>query len=319
MFFQGVKFVIDCYRNANISHNQESWKIILSTYAEMAEDENKMWSMRKRKANLQENDCYEKMVQIFQQIGNVLEVSVKHIVQELYALIYLYNKGCVDYEKIRKQDFGVVINNILDQGLLQSVLVVEPYGMKLSDWRNIACHHTYSIDNGYINCTYGKGKINNIKISMKELEMCLYKIMRASNILNISRCIFVFDFIDDIPQNYILEKAFFRPEIKCEQFKIALLLKEFQLSNILLDEEKVEVDIQDLNEDVASNSRIVNCAQFLFDAWKIWKRKSIYINYFSNVGRKICCIYVNDEVCKSINEGKKEVTYLINKFKIKYF
>lgn len=59
--------------------------------------------------------------------------------------------GCVDYEKIRKQDFGVIINNILDKDLLQSVLRIEPCGMKLSDWRNIAYHHTYALrDDGNI-------------------------------------------------------------------------------------------------------------------------------------------------------------------------
>lgn len=102
-FSQGIKEVTDCYKNANINFNKESWDIILSTYAVMVEDENKMWSIRNSKLNLQEDDPYEKMVQIFQRIGNVLEVSVKHIVQELYALIYLKYKGCVDYEKIRKQ------------------------------------------------------------------------------------------------------------------------------------------------------------------------------------------------------------------------
>ena len=85
-FSQGIKEVTDCYKNANINFNKESWDIILSTYAVMVEDENKMWSIRNSKLNLQEDDPYEKMVQIFQRIGNVLEVSVKHIVQELYIL-----------------------------------------------------------------------------------------------------------------------------------------------------------------------------------------------------------------------------------------
>lgn len=165
-FSQGIKEVTDCYKNANINFNKESWDIILSTYAVMVEDENKMWSIRNSKLNLQEDDPYEKMVQIFQRIGNVLEVSVKHIVQELYALIYLKYKGCVDYEKIRKQDFGVIINNILDKDLLQSVLRIEPCGMKLSDWRNIAYHHTYALgDDGNIDCTYGKGKLYKGKFS----------------------------------------------------------------------------------------------------------------------------------------------------------
>ena len=319
-FSQGIKEVTDCYKNANINFNKESWDIILSTYAVMVEDENKMWSIRNSKLNLQEDDPYEKMVQIFQRIGNVLEVSVKHIVQELYALIYLQYKGCVDYEKIRKQDSGVIINNILDKDLLQSVLRIEPCGMKLSDWRNIAYHHTYALrDDGNIDCTYGKGNINNIRMSMQELERYLHKIIRASNVLNIARCIFVFDFIDDIPKDQPLQKASFRQAIKREQFRISLLSQEFQLGDIFLNENEVEIDLHDLNLNENQKSRIVHCSQLLLNTWNIWKRKSICINYFANNGRKICCVYVSGEICEAIYEGKEEITYLANRFQIKYF
>jgi hypothetical protein len=319
-FSQGVKLVIDCYKNAVGSYNQTSWNIILSTYEIMVEDENKMWSVRNEKLNLQEDDSYEKMVQIFRRIGNVLEVSVKHIVQELYAFICLQQKGYADYDKIRKQDFGVVINNILDKGMLQSVLLVEPCGMKLSDWRNIAYHHTYLLDdNGNINCTYGRGNINNIKISMQELEGYLHKIIRSSNILNIARCIFIFDFIDDVPKDQSIEKIYFRQAIKREQFRIGLLSQEFQLGDILLNEDKVEIDLYDLNVSEDEVSRIVHCSQLLLNTWNVWKRKLVCINYIANTGSKTCCVYVDGDICKIIYEGKEDITYLANKFQIRYF
>lgn len=319
-FLQGINEVTTCYKYANMNYNHELWNIILSTYAIMVEDENKMWSIRNSKLDLQENDFYEKMVQIFQRIGNVLEVSVKHIVQELYALIYLQHNGCVDYEKIRKQDFGVVINNILDKGMLQSILKIGPCGMKLSDWRNIAFHHTYTLnDDGNIDCTYGKGNHNNIKMSMQELESYLHIIVRASNILNIARCIFVFDFIDDIPKDFPLEEASFRQAIKREQFRISLLSQGFHLGNIDLNEKEVEIDMYDLNINEGQNSRIVHCSQFLLSAWNIWKCKSVCINYFANEGRKICCVYVDGKICEAVFYGKEEPAYFADKFHIKYF
>lgn len=100
--------------------------------------------------------------------------------------MYLQDKGYVDYEKIKKQDFGVVINNVITKGILQPVLVTEPSGMKLSDWRNIAYPHTYSIDNtGSIKCTYGKENKNVIVLSMQELENYAHKIIRSANALYI--------------------------------------------------------------------------------------------------------------------------------------
>lgn len=117
------------------------------------------------------------MVGTFQHIGSILEVSAKHNVQELYALICLFCGKNVDYEKIRKQDFGVVINNILSIGMFDSILKVEPYGMKLSDWRNISYHHTYSInEDGTVLCKYGKEYPKSIQMPMEELEQCAHKI-----------------------------------------------------------------------------------------------------------------------------------------------
>lgn len=232
----------------------------------------------------------------------------------------MQHKGCVDYEKIRKQDFGVIINNILDKRMLQAILRIEPCGMKLSDWRNIAYHHTYALDdNGNINCTYGKGNLNNIKMSMQELESYLHKIIRASNVLNIARCIFIFDFIDDIPKDRSLEEASFRQAIKREQFRISLLSQEFEFGDVFFDENKVEINMYDLNLNEERKGRIVHCSQLLFNAWIIWKRKLICINYFANNGRKICCVYVDGETCEAIFEGKEEIAYLANKFQIKYF
>ncbi len=148
--------------------------------------------------------------------------------QELYALIYLQQKGYVNYDKIRKQDFGVVVNNILDKGMLQSVLLVEPCGMKLSDWRNIAYHHIYLLDdNGNTNCTFGKCNINNIKISMQELEDYLHKIIRSSNILCIARRIFIFDFIDDIPKDQPIKKYLFDRQLNVSSSGLVCCHKSF--------------------------------------------------------------------------------------------
>lgn len=90
----------------------------------------------------------------------------------------------------------------------------------MSDWRNIAYHHTYSIDNtGSIKCTYGKENKNVIVLSMQELENYAHKIIRSANALYIGRCIFLFDYIDSMPQNSAIETVSFRQNLCCEQFK----------------------------------------------------------------------------------------------------
>ena len=61
-FEHGVKSVLDCYKNAYEEHKQEMWNVFISTYSIIAEDDNKMWSVRHSKLDLHNNDMYEKMI-----------------------------------------------------------------------------------------------------------------------------------------------------------------------------------------------------------------------------------------------------------------
>ena len=142
---------------------------------------------------------------------------------------------------------------------------------------------------------------------------------QSSNILYIARCIFVFDFIDDIPKGQSLEKVSFRPVIKSEQFRISLLSQEFRMGDILLNESKVELDLHDLSVNIDQMSRIVHCSQLLLNVWDVWERDFVCINYHANTGKKICRVYVDGGICEAIYEGKEEITYLANRFQIKYF
>lgn len=319
-FSHGIKSITDYYKDVCKRYKQEFWDIILFSCDIMVEDDNKMWSLRNNKVDLKEEDLYERMMQIFGRIGNILEVSAKHITQELYALIYLYDNGHVDYEKIRKQDFGVVINNILDKGLFCSILKTKPYDMKLSDWRNIAYHHTYSLDdNKMVKCTYGKQKQNSISMTMKELEQCAHNIIRLCNVLYIARSIFIFDYIDDMPKIESLENTSLRQSILCEQFNIGLLSQEFILEEVLLNEKKIEINIRDLAINEDKMSRIIHCSQLLLNTWNVWKRDVVCINYIDCFGKKICKVSVDGETCKAIYEGIEDLCYLATKFVNEYY
>ncbi len=81
----------------------------------------------------------------------------------------------------------------------------------------------------------------------------------------------------------------------------------------------VIVPIFYLNVSEDQVSRIVHCSQFLLNTWNIWECKLICIIYIANTGRKICCVYVGGDICKTIYEGKEDITYLANKFQIRYF
>lgn len=156
-------------------------------------------------------------------------------------------------------------------------------------------------------------------MSIQELEQCVYQIVRVSNILNIARCIFVYDNINDIPKTKLIGKAKFRQSIRLEQFRISLLSQGFKLENIVLDDKKIEIDLQDLLTEGNQSDRIDHCIWLLLHTWKTWNQEQVYINYIDCSDRKICVVSVQGEVCKAIYEGKEECNYLGENSKIEYF
>ena len=175
-FSKGLKQVLNCYQNAGAINLNVVLTLMVECHEEFVNRENIMWSL-KQKVIGNEEELYDKIVSYFDYIGTSLEVSVKGIVNELNALICLTNGKNYDYAKICKLDFGVVVNNILDQGYFVDILKI--HNLKLSDWRNIAKHHSYIIQGNNITCIYGKDKKSFI-ITYEELLNDTYKITRSS-------------------------------------------------------------------------------------------------------------------------------------------
>lgn len=225
MFSKGLREILDCYSLAFKKNQNEVTHIILDTYQDFVERENMMWSIRQRTVPVTE-DLYDKVMFYFEYIGNTLEISVKGIIHEIYALIRLINGKNIDYNKICKTDFGVAINNILTHNCFEEILQVGPNNMKLSDWRNIANHNSYKITNEEITCTYGKIG-TSFTLQVDEFLDCIYKIIRNGNILNIARCIFVYDNLDALSSSGAITKSEFRESMIYNQIKMTLIVQGF--------------------------------------------------------------------------------------------
>lgn len=222
-FKKGIHIILNYYKEARNKNKAQTWEIILSTYEIMLDVDNKMYNIRKEKIDFTDDDLYDKMMKIFRKIGDTLEISTKQLIRELYALIKIsYNKN-INYTVIKNQNLGTLVSELLNFDNLTFLFLIEPSNLKLSDWRNIAYHHTYFLDNqNNINCKYGNKNQYNIKISINELEQYAHKIIRTCNILSLARTIFIFDnfdYISDIKNNGKIASISLRQKLKDNSLK----------------------------------------------------------------------------------------------------
>lgn len=322
-FLLGVSDALNCYNAAYKIAPDDTLKVILSTLKDFSQKENLMWTIRNQTPNNPPEDYYDAVIAYMDHIGATLEIGTKHIFYELYVLIKLIQGKKSDYDKIQEYDFGVILSNILAQGYFDKMLRTSPISIKLSDWRNIAYHHSYSLEHEEIICTYGK-KRNSFKINLEQLKQYTHQIIRASNIFNIARCIFVFDKFDKIQcyKEIEQEPIIFRRPLLIQNLKVSLASQGFELHDYSENVDLLKVILCDLLNDgqlsaAEVQNRKIHSSQFLYNFWCVFKKKHLSILYCDKSGDKSFYSSVDGDVCQNIQDGKVEFSYLAQKVEFK--
>lgn len=315
-FSQDVFDVLSTYRKAYAIAQDEVKNVILTTANLMGQKENLMWTVKSNTPREISDDLHEATYKLMKHVGDVLEISTRHEIIELYAILELSLGKNIDYEAIRKRDFGVIIQSILDKGCFENILKTLPNNIKLSDWRNIAYHHTYEIQEKKIKCFYGK-KDNDFEISLDELYKYSSKVIKSCNTIDISRRIFLFDNSDmfvDTNKDIITVRD--REVMKIGQLRTAFLGQGFKLADIDINAENEEAIIIDLEASIESGSdarlkRRIHCSQFLYNIWAEFPSKRISIIYCENNEVRIIKYSVEGLVCEKISKGLLEFADMI--------
>lgn len=317
MFVQFLQEVLTTYRAA-LEHDSEMvMQVICGSLFDFSQKENMMWTVRENAKRMDSDDYDESIIRYMKHIGDTLEIGTKHIIAELYAIVLIADGKTPDYEKIQRLDFGVNIGNILAQEKFQGMLRTDPIDIKLSDWRNIAYHHTYRIiDKNTIICTYGKQQ-KTFSISFNELLQYTYQIVKVSNILNIARCIFVFDYDKEIADHRSAndhKPIRFRAAMLEENLRTSLMSMGFYLSKVRVDDDTVVAEITDLrnNGQLEKDDEImrhIHASQFLYHLWNAYEKNKVCINYYLANGQFVFSCSVEGSVCEKIGRDK-ELSYM---------
>ena len=141
----------------------------------------------------------------FMQLGNILEGTHKCFIQLFYNLINILSE-----KKIMKKSFGDAVQALVAfEDSFQYLFKDALYGIEISQWRNIANHHSYSLtSDNKIEMTYGRNKKHSItRVQLEEIFIILdtigytmkiaHTLIGIDNINALSEKINAKSFIDD--------------------------------------------------------------------------------------------------------------------------
>ena len=315
-FSQCVFDILSIYRKAYALDPNQVKNVIFSTVNLMGQKENLMWTVKSNTPREIPDDIYEATYRLMKHVGDVLEIGTKHEIIELYAILEISLGKNIDYEAISKREFGVIVQNILDKRYFENILKTLPNGIKLSDWRNIAYHHTYEIEVDKINCYYGK-KGDHFEIKLDELHKYSVKIIKACNAIDIARRIFLFDnceMFSDMNEDMVTVHD--RDVMRIGQLRTAFLGQGFKLVNMEINEENEEAVIVDLeaNSNLTNEDRLkrrIHCSQFLYNIWAEFPSKRISVIYCENDEVGILKYSIEGLICENVSKGLLEFSDMI--------
>lgn len=322
-FTQSMAEIMNCYRKAYLNDSNQVEDIIISTADLMGQKENLMWTVKSNTPNVVSDDIHEATYSYMKHIGDCLEIGLKNKIYELCAMVEISCNHNVDYGNIMNTNFGMAVQRLIDKEKFKKVLITEPNGIKISDWRNIAYHHTYDILDSKIICKYGKKGCSFI-ISLDELRDYAGKVIKACNVIDLARRIFIFD-NGKIFEQYLNEDTVCvhdRDAMKIGQLKTSMLSQGFKLVTCQVNQNCIDAHIQDLKRsdtltDDEKLKREIHCTQFLYNIWIKFPTGIVKITYYDSAGNSLYEYSVNNNICQDIASGKQEFVNLFRFISIK--
>ena len=113
---------------------------------------------------------------ILRDVGDILEGSIQPLVRLRLAMREVAGKRTGRSLPIGNMNFGDVIAELAPIGIKGDIYRPRPFGVSVSQWRNIANHNSYTVKNDRVACTYVRpGQEKQILCTINDLvELAKY-------------------------------------------------------------------------------------------------------------------------------------------------
>lgn len=301
---------LNLYRSSRNS-NYLNCNLIFKNLIEMQlKTGNQFWSFVLLERSKKDLEILEFTHEVMNDIGKIVEGLSKINLLE-YLSMYRVSKGkTVNMDDVIRLDLGVICNE-LSQSKYGDIFIVN--NLRLSNWRNIAYHHNYSIHKGKIQCKYGP--TNNrklIELTRLELWEVLVGISKRLDLLNLTHKLHFYDYEQEILENLdakIVERDI-RPEIWFLTLASAITAQGFEIIDFETKEELTKIVLREATPNPDTRIRAIHSSQFVYNLWYYSSSKYLEVEYRQANNKVYLIASSTSEICKKIGDGEESLSYL---------
>jgi hypothetical protein len=301
IFFQECLYT---YKRAKLIEPELCFEGIALFEKQMNEATGRFWSVYLFQKDLCELEDDDFLFECIEKIGELCEGIAKPFLKSLFFQVKISIGEKPDFKKIELMSFGKLVNELVNKSGYPELFCPRPKKVRLHDWRNISYHHSATIKDSIITCTYGEENQKVIKLSKRELVQTCENIFLIFKTIKLALKIFAIDNIREIKK---FEKhwvdASIRKEIEFQELALAMMSQGFEISKFDFNKNETSVKVIDVTDVEKENIiiRVAHSSQFLILFWLFTKSDVIKIEYQNK--KHLFLISVAGSDCQNAHDG----------------
>jgi hypothetical protein len=290
-----LDYVLRIYRSAKNKNKESSFQICADSEQAINDGLSHYMSLFLMETPKSELGTHEFTQDMFKIIGSVIEACLKPFLFDLLRQQRICRNK--NFSITESPKLGVMIQELHDTIEKKELMAPTPWGIRLSQWRNIAQHHNTKIDGSSIVCAYGESNNRNeVILSREALGNLTQKVISVFRVVKLARTIFFIDNSAEIKP--LLDDLNMREENRLLSFATAVSTQGFELKNLNLTDDSANAEIVDTQE--PSQLRFIHASQFLIPLWFYTRRQNLVIDYISDCGESIAKFTVAGSACEKL-------------------
>jgi hypothetical protein len=309
-----IKKLLETYEKAKQTDKNMTIQVLSELMPYHVESGNKFWSFVNLEVPKSDLEIEEFVQTSMKDISDIIEGISKVLYVEQVAINRIIRKKPFDVKKIIENKLGSNIQEIIDCSLNKELFVIEPEKIKISDWRNISAHLTYTINKDKIILEYGEKENKKSFITdRKGLFDRVQKIMRTTEALSLAHKFFGFDNMDSIRKIVKKDESDARDEMGFLVFSSGIMSQGFEIVHIdYKNKDYAVLELQDLTEDDPIK-RGIHASQFLINLWVLTNKSRLEVKYKTKKGQTFMVSKCDGDTCELVCTNEKDFSYLAEK------
>lgn len=301
--FSGCRKCLDAYHSAHAVDGSESLKFCVSWEKDIQRGLSLYWSAFQLQSSLAALGLEEFAFESFRTIGMVIEANIKPHLKDLLNQVRIIKRRPDPRANLSKMSLGDLVEELINSGDLSELLAPPPWHIRLNQWRNIAQHNSFYIENDTVVCQYGfEPRVCKICLMRNELKRVIDSIFYIFGALKLARTIFLVDNIEKMERFISKGELNLRAEQVILSFVSAAVTQGFEVIDIRLTDEAAIAILQDVT-DQDPNGRRFHSSQLVHQLWNSTERSRVMIEYREKDGTRSLISTALGEDCERLSQG----------------